>query len=133
MAKKRYSIRLAHAPGSLLELERFSDECVALNPVQRMRIRIVLTEVFENILMHTRPLLGLPVRITCCSGKSVRVSVRFFCRACFICHSPKPVYKPYYDAASQRYRGLGLTMCKNLSRSISYRRGLFRRSIIIIL
>jgi hypothetical protein len=40
---------------------------------------------------------------------------------------------PHYDHFSKRYRGLGLRMCRNLSSSITYKMGLLKSSIIIIL
>jgi hypothetical protein len=41
--------------------------------------------------------------------------------------------KPYFDPETGRYRGLGLLMCRNLSSSIEYKKGLFKSSVIIIL
>jgi len=79
-------------------------------------MKLAATEVFENILMHNRSLFHMPVVIRFFRNDTVRMSIRYFTTS--LCSPGLP--------ESQ-------FMCSNLSRGIIFRKGLFKREIIIIL
>ncbi len=96
-------------------------------------MKLAATEVFENILMHNRSLFHMPVVIRFFRNDTVRMSIRYFTTSLCSPGLPESQFTPYYDPKARRYRGIGLRMCSNLSRGIIFRKGLFKREIIIIL
>jgi anti-sigma regulatory factor (Ser/Thr protein kinase) len=133
LKNKHIRIQLALSAASILRLEDFVDNHTGLARKERMRLKIAATEVFENILMHNRSLFNIPVLIRFYGDDTARLSIRYF--STHICSPGLPDCRctPYYDPKTRRYRGLGLRMCSNLTRSIVFRKGLFKREIIIIL
>ncbi len=118
---------------SILRLEKFIDTHSDLGGRERMRLKLAATEVFENILMHNRSLFNMPVTMYLCQEASPRLYVRYYSLNVWSSSLPESRLTPYYDKTTRRYRGLGLRMCSNLARSIVFRKGLFKRVIIIIL
>lgn len=133
MTTKRPIIHLAPRAESILRLEEFVDTCSGLGGKVRTRLKIAATEVFENILMHNRSLFNLPVTMYLCQEETPRLYVKYYSLNVWSSALPESRLTPYYDPVTQRYRGLGLRMCSNLARSIVFRKGLFKRVIIIIL
>ena len=133
MTTKRPVIHLAPRAESILRLEEFVDTCSTLTGKVRLRLKLAATEVFENILMHNRSLFKLPVTMYLCEKDTPKLYIRYFSCPVRSFTLPESRLAPYYDPVTRRYRGLGLRMCNNLSRSIVYRKSLFTRVIIIIL
>lgn len=133
MATRQPVIRLAPRAESILRLEEFVDACSDLGGRVRMRLKIAATEVFENILMHNRSAFNLPVTMSLCFKDTPRLYVRYYSLNVWSTSLPESRLTPYYDPVTRRYRGLGLRMCSNLARGIVFRKGLFKRVIIIIL
>ena len=133
MKKTRISIRLALRAASILSLEDFVDNCTGLARKERMRMKIAATEVFENILMHNRTMFNLPVTVRFVHDDTLCLEIKYYSTSICSPGFPDSRFAPYYDPKTRRYRGLGLRMCNNLTRSIVFRKGLFKREIIIIL
>jgi len=130
----RRRIKLLTDLSNLIILEQFISSCTFLDERDRDRSKILATEFFDNIVMHSVQGLCSTVSITVLRIKA-RISIR-------LKYSTKNFSKmlnaldttnPHYDANSLRYRGLGLRMCRNLASDIRYKKGLFKSSIIIIL
>lgn len=124
---------MAPRASSILNLEEFVDKCTGLTSEERMRMKLAATEVYENILMHTRSLFNLPVTVCYSRCDTVKLSIRYYSANIWSPGLPESRMTPYYDHEARRYRGLGLRMCSCLSRGIAFRKGLFIRVITIIL
>jgi anti-sigma regulatory factor (Ser/Thr protein kinase) len=130
---QRCSIRLAPRLENLQALERFVALCPFLDQLLRERATLVATEFFDNIVTHSRPRTRYPVSVTIERSSAARIVIRY-CTMNFqkMIRGARSAH-PHYDPSSARYRGLGLLMCRNLSSSIDYKKGLLRSSIVIIL
>ncbi len=116
-------------------LEDFIAGASFLEPGERNRALIVSTEMFENIVMHSASLGFLRAFVDVRISKTNKVELFFRYRTINFLNIIRADghTSPHYDPSSRRYRGLGLRMCHNLSRSITYRKGLLKSTIIIIL
>lgn len=97
----------------ILSLDKFTN-------MEKNKLMIVCTEVFENIIHHTRKLKSnVVLRIR----KNKSISVLFYYKSMrfdvFVSRIKDS--KLYYDSKEKRYRGMGIRMCYNISQSIHYR------------
>jgi hypothetical protein len=115
-------------------VEAFIGSIRFLEPEERNRLLIVATEILDNILAHSKPRPFSRVTARVRKGNDSGLSLVFWFRspdfAAFAARAGGAV-RPYYDPRSNRYRGLGLTMCRNLTRSIRLRHGGRVDSIIV--
>lgn len=95
------------------------------------RLLIISADIFDNLISHSKN-LG--------SGVTLKVSRLFVTRMEFIFKSSnfaafapheRAAERRYFDEASHRYRGLGLRMCRRLSRAMYFRSGAEADSIIV--
>ncbi|HNY16573.1 MAG TPA: hypothetical protein PK542_01530 [Treponemataceae bacterium] len=133
MKTQRCSIRLAPRLENLTALERFVAQCPFLDQTHRERATLVVTEFFDNIVTHSRPRTPFPVSFTLEKASAPRIVIRYSTMNFHKMIRGARSAHPHYEASSARYRGLGLLMCRNLSSSIVYKKGLLRSSIVIIL
>lgn len=98
----------------------------------RLRLKIIATEIFENVLDHSRLHFFFPVKFTVW-GVEKKILIKWHTCSVFPIKFHTLVATPYYDKKTRRYRGLGLVMCSQLSKEINFRRGLFKRLVLIIL
>jgi len=137
VGRKRSSIRVTPDFANLCALEAFMARCDFLGETERLRATLVVSELFDNIVMHSRSRRGGTVRsgvlISVSKDKLVRVLLRYRTGNFAEIIRANRTVLPHFDTGSRRYRGLGLRMCRNLSSSIRFRRGLLNSSIIIIL
>jgi len=122
---------------NLAVLEAFMLQCDFLGETERLRATLVASEFFDNIVIHSRDRRGdaSRSRVVVCVSKRKRIQIRLSYRTANfseIIRANRTVL-PHFDTASRRYRGLGLRMCRNLSSSVSFRQGLLKSTIIIIL
>jgi len=94
---------------------------------------LLATECFDNIVEHGRGFSFCRVSIGISRSIATKIVLRYRARNFDEAIKASRSIEPYYDAVSRRYRGLGLLMCRNLSLSIIYKKGLFKSSIVIIL
>jgi anti-sigma regulatory factor (Ser/Thr protein kinase) len=130
---KQCRIRVPADRAQLVTLEGFISACPLLSGRERDKAIIVATECFDNIVTHGRcaPRSLVTVRVT--SGDETVIDLAYAIKAFDrVVASHNPV-RPYYDPETRRYRGLGLLRCKNLTKKRSYRKGLFKGRIRIIL
>ena len=111
-------------PGSVLTFEDFVDGLPFLSTRARDRIKLAGDEILDNILRHASPenSHGIHVRV----ARRVRSTILAF-------HFRAPLFaafaasygdfEPLFDPAHRRWRGLGLVMCHNLARKVSFRSG----------
>jgi anti-sigma regulatory factor (Ser/Thr protein kinase) len=133
--------RVAPDFANLDTLERFVLACPLLDVGERNRALLVVTEYFDNIVMHGKCPQGslVSVRISraragkAANGGTVRILISYRSPTFARMVASHGTARPYFDAASRRYRGLGLLMCRNIAKDVSYRKGLFKGSIRIIL
>lgn len=100
---------------------------------KRASALIIATEVFDNIAEHAVLVKNTDIRLA--------VSNIFFTRLCFsycstnfdkLLQALKHPH-PYFDPHTKRYRGFGLLMTRNLSRSVRYRQWANRSYITVYL
>lgn len=137
MGRKRSFISLSPDFANLAALEAFIAQCGFLDDAERRRATLVASEFFDNIVIHSRgPRGGVSrsrVDLSISKGSRVRIGLRYrTSNFAELIRANRTVF-PHFDEASLRYRGLGLRMCRNLSSSVRFRRGLLKSSIIIIL
>ena len=114
-------------------LEQFISGCTFLGNDEINRATLIATELFDNILQHTT-LSGSAKIVVVVEKKSLT-------RMYLVCHgidfggftSALSDSVPHFDSVLNRYRGMGIKMCNTLAASITYQKGLFNTSIIIIL
>lgn len=133
--------RVAPDFANLDTLERFVLACPLLDGSERNRALLVVTEYFDNIVMHGKCPTGsfVSVRIVrarargMATGGTVRILITYRSPTFARMVAAHGTAQPYFDEASRRYRGLGLLMCRNIAKHVSYRKGLFKGAIRIIL
>ncbi len=116
-------------PGSVLAFEDFVDGLPFLSTRDRDRIKLAGDEILDNILRHASPdnRHGIHVRVVRRAGSSGTGStiLAFHFRAPLFAAFAASYgdFEPLFDPAHRRWRGLGLVMCHNLARKVSFRSG----------
>ena len=114
-------------------IEAFIYSSKAIPNDKRLTALIIATEVFDNIAEHAVLVKNTDIRLA--------VSNIFFPRLCFsycstnfdnLLKALKHPH-PYFDPHTKRYRGFGLLMTRNLSRSVRYRQWANRSYITVYL
>jgi hypothetical protein len=118
------SVTLAARPSSVLGFESFADGLDFLSRAERYRVKIAGGEIIDNIIKHASPVLGFRLRARVRKARGT-IALSFFFRApgfaAFCAGSVEP--EPLFDPKRRRWGGLGLVMCRNLARRISFRPG----------
>jgi hypothetical protein len=130
---QRSQIRLAPDFSNLPVLERFISGCTFLDAPERNKAILSTTEVFDNIVTHSRCFSSMRILVRIRKNGRVWILLRYFTCNFNQMIRANATTRPHFDRTSDRYRGLGLRMCRNLASSIHFRKGLFTGSIIIIL
>ena len=118
---------------NLAVLEDFITACPFLVGEERNRAMLLATEYFDNIVAYSKSVLPGKVDVSLERDSKTRVFIKYSTRNFSDMVRASETTKPYFDPGTGRYRGLGLLMCRNLSSSIEYKKGLFKSSVIIIL
>lgn len=115
-----------------MRLDGFVRGLPFLSVDERDRVLIVASEIFDNIISYSSRLRCRSVAIRISKGRSLRLSF-FFKSSNFsaFAHSEKDSEKRYFDKEKSRYRGLGLTMCRNLTSSMSFRPGIGTDTVLV--
>ncbi len=132
--RRRFRVRVDAANIFLLEdfilSFPFSDSALAA------RTLLIATELFENITEHSKgfacPYRGVTVNLTN-TGDKTEMRFSYATRNFSELTGAEKKARPYFDRAAGRYRGMGLLMCRKLSASMIYKKGLFKSTIMIIL
>jgi hypothetical protein len=121
---------------SLPRLERFVDDFTGAGERERMRVKIVAGELFDNLVAHAR---GVRPPFAFVSLSSVlRLTLTFRFRASNLeaflsaLDEARAGGKPRFDEAAGLYRGFGLRMCVRLASSIEVRRGLSWHRVSVV-
>jgi anti-sigma regulatory factor (Ser/Thr protein kinase) len=128
-AQKAFPARLK----ALLGLEAFISSVPWLSQDEKNRALIIAGETFDNIVCHSDLRSYHRIRVRVSKGRDVRLLILFKDPGFKRFARNVPEIKPYFDSTQHRYRGLGVLMCKELSRSIRYRAGSRYDSILVIL
>lgn len=144
-------VLVASAAG-ILDFEEFIDSAAFLSHDERNRLKLAGGEIFDNLIRHAPPLEGGSVAVRCARRPGARPVLAFYFRspafADFAASSscgrtedggapeaeaagPGDLAKtededemaPFFDPLIGRWRGIGLRMCRNLSRSLLLRSG----------
>ncbi|HNY21073.1 MAG TPA: hypothetical protein PKO22_02875 [Treponemataceae bacterium] len=133
MRGERRQEKLAPVLANLVALEGFVRDCDFLTPQERDKALLVATEYFENIVSYNKCPVTRDITVSVEKGRHLTVVLSYStCNFGELVRSSKSI-RPHYDADIRRYRGLGLLMCKNIAKSIRYRKGLLNSSVLIIL
>lgn len=115
------------APASILDFERFADGLGFLSEPERDRLKLAGDEVLDNIIRHANPVSRSRIRARAAlRGGTILLGFYFRARdfAAFAAGELDAASaEPLYDAEHRRWRGLGLVMCRNLARKVSFRPG----------
>lgn len=118
---------------NLPALEAFVRACEFLTAQERDKALLVSSEYFENIVSYSKCPVTRDITVSVEKGRRVAVVLSYAtCNFGELVRSSRSI-RPHYDADLRRYRGLGLLMCKNIAKSIKYRKGLLNSSVLIIL
>lgn len=133
----KFKEKFAPTYKNLVSLERFVLAIVALNKEEKSACLIILTELFDNILSHSRPVLWTRISVEIQKTKNIKIKLGFiskkFREEIKRFPSKKFISSVKFDKNLNRYSGFGLTMCNNLSNSIVYNTGLLKSSITVII
>ncbi len=133
--KEEATIRLAPAPEAVPAFESFADGLAFLSPRERSRLKLAGDEILDNIIRHSAPLERRRIAIRA-ARRGGKPYLLFFFRsspgtAFADFASGFPGSSPLFDPARRRWRGMGLLMCRNLSRSVAVRHGGMMDRIIL--
>jgi anti-sigma regulatory factor (Ser/Thr protein kinase) len=105
---------------NICALETFIHSQTDIPELERNKILLITNEIFENIIQHANP-HSKNIRFKIYKGKALSLLFLFHSEnfEWFVANVRK--IQPYYDPRLNRYRGLGLKICYNLSSSIHYR------------
>ena len=116
-------------PRSVIAYEDFIDGLPFLSTRERDRIKLAGDEILDNILRHASPenSHGIHVRVarrTASRGTGSTILAFHFRAPLFAAFAASyGDFEPLFDPAHRRWRGLGLVMCHNLARKVSFRSG----------
>ncbi len=138
MSKRSAAIVLRAEYAELSRLESFVDDFGILCDETRRRVKISAAELFDNIVAHGLHVRPPHVFLRLSAGREIRIILMY--RATNfkeLIDALKPTvgvsnngHKAIrYDAASGRYRGLGLVMCRCLCERLEARAGLIANRI----
>ncbi|HKL85589.1 MAG TPA: hypothetical protein VJ861_04600 [Treponemataceae bacterium] len=133
MTKRHCRIKLVPDFANLSVLEYFIYNNSCLSPHEKLRALLITTEYFDNIISHSKGTRPCKVSVLISVSKRKKIIMRYHTNNFSEMVTANRITEPYYDLESKRYRGLGLRMCRNLASSITFHKGLFKSSIIIIL
>jgi anti-sigma regulatory factor (Ser/Thr protein kinase) len=114
---------------SILDYESFVDNLLFLTERDRCRLKLAGGEVFDNIVKHAAPLCDgrLIARAARRSGSASILLGFYFSSKSFDSVAAEAAgtdgAKPVFDPAHRRWRGMGMAMCRNLARRVSFRPG----------
>jgi hypothetical protein len=101
-------------------LESFICSQTDIPVCERNKILLITNEIFENIIQHAT-LQDKSIRFKIFKGKRPSLLFLFYSTNFEWFISNVTRMQPYFDPRLNRYRGLGLKICYNLSSSIHYR------------
>ncbi len=129
----RSTIRLSGAPEAGFRLESFMQSLALPDPDKRSKLTIVATELFDNVCKHSG-LKGEKVVISVRSTRASTALLILFKSERFKAYAEGGMIpKPYYSREERRYRGLGMQMVRNLSKSIHLHAGSSMDGYLVIL
>ena len=105
---------------NVFKLEDFIWKLEGFNYLEKEKLIIIASEIFDNIISYAKKKNeNIYIRIK--KNKTISILFLFFSEnfEMFINKTQKKMV--YYDPKTNRYRGLGMKMCYNLSQSIHYR------------
>jgi hypothetical protein len=135
MGRRSAGLWIGAGYARLPDLEEFVDRFTGVDAATRRRMKIVASELFDNIVAHGRGVKPALVRVSLRAGPpaELRMSYRTsnfrdFSAALRACLAEEgagagvpSAASRRYDSYAHRYRGLGLIMCACLTRSICAR------------
>jgi hypothetical protein len=121
------SVVLDALPASVLDFEAFVEGNDFLSREERDRIKLAGSEILDNIVKHASPVLLCRIHARVARrGKTVLLGFYFQApnfAAFAVGGDFQAPAEPLFDPERRRWRGMGLVMCRNLSRKISFRPG----------
>lgn len=117
---KKNSISIRAIPDSLYELDKFLNS-IDINENKRIKLKIILVEVIENLLHHS------DAKYITISVKECSISQKVYLLTITKTKNFEVIVQNlhksriYFSPSENRYRGLGLIICHNLTLSMTYR------------
>ena len=118
------SVVLEARPSSILDFEDFVESLDFLSRRDRDRLQLAGGEILDNIVKHASP-ISLRRIDARAARRGASILLGFYFRSPgFAAFAAGCVdFEPFYDPAHRRWRGIGLHMCRNLTRKLSFRPG----------
>jgi hypothetical protein len=136
MDRGRSRVRTAEATtvleaktASILGYESFVDDLTFLSERDRCCLKLAGGEIFDNIIKHAAPVRGgrLITRAARRAGSRCILLGFYFSSKSFdsiaVEAAKTEEAKPVFDPTRRRWHGIGLVMCRNLARRVSFRPG----------
>jgi len=108
----------------IFAFETFVEGLDFLSSGERNRMRLAGGEIFDNLIRHASPLEDEAMTVRA-AKRNGQLYLFFFFKASFFAAYASRCgdFQPIYDRGSKRWSGMGLRMCRNLSRSLRMRAG----------
>jgi anti-sigma regulatory factor (Ser/Thr protein kinase) len=118
--------------GDIPQIEKRIASLPFLTREERERLTIIGSEILDNVLSYAQELKDGKVVVRVSKGKSASMVFMFKSRNfADFAKNERDSERRYFDPRARRYRGLGLTMCRNLAASLRFRSGERLDSIIV--
>ncbi len=125
--RAKASVALEARPESILAFEDFVSGLGFLSPLERDRLMLAGGEIFDNIVKHSFPVERRHIVARVKRGNDSLLLGFYFRAHSFAAFAAEDARsespEPLYDPAHRRWRGIGLVMCRNLSRRLVFRPG----------
>ncbi len=130
--RARVTTRFRNHPSEVPRVEAFIDDIPFLAQEEKDRLKIIGTELLDNLISYSVGLKEGWINLSVSKGRGVSMIFHFKSQNFgLFARCERDSERRYFDENSHRYRGLGLTMCRNLSRYIRFRTGTALDSIIV--
>ncbi len=114
------TLEVSHGLEYIQKLEEFVSSLQGLDEEERNRLLIVCSETFENLIHHSKS-PGSVIRMRVYKNRTLSVIFQFVSSNFNLYVSNMKNVNVYYDHKCNRYRGMGVVMCMNLSISMHLR------------
>lgn len=132
----KYKKKIAPTYNNLVCLELFVLSISTLTSKEKNVCILVLTELIDNVISHSKPPFWSKIKVSLKKEEEIKI------RISFISQNFKDFAKNYqkskiknqevkFNEELNRYSGIGLKMCNNMTKAIVYSSGLLRNSIFV--
>ena len=117
----KYHIELKYDLEELFRMEDFIQNCKVLNNDEVKKLLIISTELVDNIVSYSSGHSENVIKVRIYKGMNTSILFVFHSSSFSVFVSKLHKMDVIFDKNINRYRGMGMKMCYNLSESIHYR------------